>query len=50
MFIIGISASFAGAEVTVLEVGIYSGGSLLMWRDYFGADCTIYGVDIQPNA
>jgi len=34
--------------VSIVEIGIYSGGSLGMWRDYFGSDCTIYGVDIEP--
>lgn len=36
---------FRGTE---LEIGIYSGGSLDMWRDYFGPKAAIYGVDIQP--
>jgi hypothetical protein len=31
----------------VLEIGIYSGGSLEMWRDYFGPEAHIYGVDIE---
>lgn len=39
---------FVGREVNVLEIGIYSGGSLGMWRDYFGPGCHIYGVDIEP--
>lgn len=39
---------FIGREVHVLEIGVYSGGSLDMWRHYFGPDCHIYGVDIQP--
>jgi len=39
---------FRGQEVHVLEIGIYSGGSLEMWKDYFGAACHIYGVDIEP--
>jgi len=30
-----------------LEIGIYSGGSLGMWRAYFGDRCRIYGVDIE---
>jgi len=34
--------------VHVLEIGIYSGGSLEMWRDYFGPKARIYGVDIEP--
>jgi hypothetical protein len=40
---------FVGREVHVLEVGIYSGGSLLMWKEYFGEDATIYGVDINES-
>lgn len=39
---------FIGREVHVLEIGVYSGGSLEMWRHYFGPRCRIYGVDIQP--
>jgi hypothetical protein len=39
---------FVGREVHIVEVGVYSGGSLEMWRDYFGDRCRIYGVDIQP--
>jgi Methyltransferase domain len=39
---------FVGREVHVLEVGIYSGGSLSMWREYFGESCHVYGVDIEP--
>jgi methyltransferase family protein len=38
---------FAGREVHVLEVGIYAGGSLSMWREYFGERCHVYGVDIE---
>lgn len=40
---------FRGTEVHVLEVGVYSGGSLEMWRQYFGPLCSVYGVDIAPN-
>ena len=38
---------FRGQEVDVLEIGVYSGGSLEMWRDYFGPKSRIYGVDIE---
>jgi hypothetical protein len=31
-----------------MEVGVYSGGSLGMWRNYFGDKAQIYGVDIEP--
>jgi cephalosporin hydroxylase len=40
---------FRGQPVRVLEIGLYSGGSLDMWRDYFGPQAQIYGVDIQPE-
>jgi hypothetical protein len=40
---------FRGQDVHVLEIGVYSGGSLDMWRDYFGPKATIYGVDIAPE-
>lgn len=40
---------FVGKPVTVVEVGVYSGGSLPMWREYFGAECQIHGVDIMPE-
>jgi hypothetical protein len=39
-------AKFVGKEVHIVEVGVYSGGSLKMWRDYFGDKCMVYGVDI----
>ena len=40
-------AKFVGRGAHVMEIGVYSGGSLEMWRDYFGSDCTVYGVDLQ---
>src|SRR6516164_1594497 len=39
---------FIGRDVGVMEIGIYSGGSLGMWREYFGDRCQVYGVDIEP--
>jgi hypothetical protein len=39
---------FRGQEVNVLEIGVYSGGSLEMWEQYFGDKVNIYGVDINP--
>jgi Methyltransferase domain len=40
---------FKGREVHVVEIGVYSGGSLGMWKDYFGPKAHIYGVDIGPE-
>ncbi len=37
-------------KVVFVEIGVYHGGSLDMWIDYFGAEnCTIYGIDIDPR-
>jgi hypothetical protein len=33
----------------VLEIGISHGGSLQMWKHYFGPEAIIHGVDINPN-
>ncbi len=41
-------AKFIGQKVDVLEIGIYSGGSLDLWRSYFGEHCNILGIDIEP--
>jgi hypothetical protein len=40
---------FIGKKVNLLEIGVYSGGSMEMWRDYFGPNCQIFGVDIQES-
>jgi hypothetical protein len=39
---------FINRPVVVVEVGVYSGGSLGMWQTYFGPQCEIHGVDIEP--
>lgn len=42
-------ARFRGRPVNVLEFGVSQGGSLQMWRDYFGPSARLFGVDINPN-
>ncbi len=37
---------WVGREVTLLELGVHKGGSLLLWRDYFPSG-TIVGIDIR---
>jgi hypothetical protein len=39
---------FRNRKVRILEIGVYKGGSLQMWQKYFGADCEIYAIDINP--
>ena len=43
-------APFRGKPLKILEIGILNGGSLRLWRDYFGSQCEVYGVDINPIA
>lgn len=38
-----------GKEVRFLEVGVSKGGSLSMWRRYFGAKAIIFGIDINED-
>ncbi|CAN5713556.1 hypothetical protein BH11VER1_BH11VER1_26480 [soil metagenome] len=42
-------ARYRNTNVRVLEFGISHGGSLQMWRDYFGPLARIIGVDINPE-
>lgn len=37
------------SEFSLLEIGVQSGGSLRMWRDFF-PNAKIFGVDIDPHA
>jgi len=37
---------FVNKEINVLEIGVSHGGSLQMWKHYFGDKATIYGIDI----
>ena len=36
-------------DIVVLEFGVFQGGSLQMWRKYFGKKARIIGVDINPD-
>ncbi|ETD91238.1 class I SAM-dependent methyltransferase [Rhodobacter capsulatus] len=40
---------FRGKPVRMLEIGTWRGGSLAMWRDYFGPEAVIFGIDINPR-
>jgi cephalosporin hydroxylase len=40
---------FRARPCTIVEFGVYHGGSLQMWRDYFGPQARIIGVDINPR-
>lgn len=42
-------ARFRNTDVHLLEIGVSHGGSLRMWKDYFGPRARIWGVDINPH-
>jgi cephalosporin hydroxylase len=40
---------FRNRNVVVLEIGVAQGGSLQMWKNYFGSEAKIFGMDIEPR-
>lgn len=40
---------FRNKEINLLEIGVYQGGSLQMWKHYFGSKARIFGLDVNPN-
>jgi hypothetical protein len=40
---------YVGSKVRFLEIGVSRGGSLKMWRHFFGSDAVIFGVDIDAG-
>lgn len=42
-------AKFRDKDLHIVEIGVSSGGSLGMWRSYFGPRSRITGVDVMPS-
>jgi hypothetical protein len=40
---------YRNRPITLLEIGVYKGGSLDMWRNYFDKNSTIVGIDVFPE-
>lgn len=40
---------FRGKSPVMLEIGVMGGGSLAMWKQYFGEGTKIVGLDINPD-
>ena len=40
---------FRSRSPVVLEIGVFQGGSLRMWREYFGPGVRLIGVDIEAR-
>jgi cephalosporin hydroxylase len=42
-------SKYRNKDIVILEIGVSHGGSLQMWKDYFGDKAKIYGIDINPQ-
>lgn len=40
---------YRNTPVCVLEVGVLNGGGLQIWKEYFGKEAKIYGIDSCPG-
>lgn len=40
---------FVGKPISVLEIGVEAGGSLQLWKNYFGGGAEIVGVDLDSD-
>jgi len=41
--------AFRNRPIRMLEIGVFRGGSLRMWKQYFHPDSTIVGIDIDKS-
>ena len=42
-------SKFKNKKITIFEIGVFRGGSLKMWNNYFGSQINIVGIDIDPS-
>ena len=43
-------APYKNKNITFVEIGILGGGSLFMWREFFGPKARIIGIDLNPES
>ena len=41
---------YRNKNITFVEIGVFSGGSLFMWKNFFGKKARIIGIDLNPEA
>lgn len=42
-------SKYIGTDVRILEIGVFKGGSMQMWKKYFGDKAHIVGIDIDER-
>jgi hypothetical protein len=42
-------SKYRNKDIVILEIGVSHGGSLQMWKNYFGDRAKIFGIDINPQ-
>lgn len=42
-------SKYVGQPINILEIGVSNGGSLQLWKKYFGDQVSIYAIDINPQ-
>lgn len=42
-------SEYRDTELNFLEIGVFEGGSIELWRNYFGPKAHIAGIDINPD-
>ena len=40
---------FRNKKIVFVEIGVFSGGSLFMWRHFLGKKAKIIGIDLNPD-
>jgi len=43
-------SGYVGKKVTFVEIGVLSGGSLFMWKNFLGDKARIIGIELNPVA
>jgi hypothetical protein len=42
-------APYRNTPLKMLEIGVFMGGSLDLWREYFGPEARLFGIDLDPE-
>ncbi len=45
-----IFTKYVNKEIVFVEVGVLGGGSMQMWKEFFGEKARIIGIDMNPDA